>query len=282
MFPKPISTAFAGIVAANLALGGCATAGKLVGADGAKVSRASSGEDSFDDAPKTTRKVDKKARAAIDKEDILTQMTFWAREVGMHPNDREAALKFSEALRKGGSANRAVEVASAALDRNPGDKDLLRALGLALVSAGRSAEAVRPLKQLADADAKDYRARAALGVALDDQGRFDEARDAYREALAIKADDPIALTNLGVSYLLTGEAAKAEGVLRQAAALPDAGPETRQNLALAIGLQGRFSEAEQLEKVDLPPALVANNMSYIRGLLTDDRRWDDLKGVKLK
>ena len=229
------------------------------------------------------RPIDKRARAAIEKEDILTQMTFWAREVGMHPNDRTAALKFSEVLRKGGSADRAVEVASAALDTQSGRQGFAAARWRWRSSAlGAAPRPCARWQQLCAADAKDYRARSALGVALDDQGRFDEARDAYRQALAIKADDPASLTNLGVSYLLTGEAAKAEGVLRQAAMLPNAGPETRQNLALAIGLQGRFSEAEQLEKVDLPPALVANNMSFIRGLLTDDRRWDDLKGVKLK
>jgi Flp pilus assembly protein TadD len=130
---------------------------------------------------------------------------------------------------------------------------------------------------LAQTDPKDWRARSALGVALDEQGRYEDARQVYKEALAIKADDPGVLTNLGVSYLVAGDAPTAEKLLRQAAALPSAPPETRQNLALAVGLQGRLDEAEQLQKVDLPPALVANNMSYLRGLITDDRRWGDTR-----
>lgn len=280
MTSKSQTIALASLIAANAALGGCATAGKLVGAgdDRALAAKeAKADKAAAKDEEKVSLKIDKKARAAIEKEDILTQMTFWAREQGMHPDDVVAAQKFSEVLRKGGRADRAAEVASQALDRNPDNRELLRALGLALVSSGRSGEALRPLALLCKSDAKDYKARSALGVALDDQGRYEEARQAYKEALAIKPDDVGVLTNLGVSYLATGDTAKAEQVLRQAAALPDAGPETRQNLALAVGLQGRFAEAEQLQKVDLPPALVANNMAYIRGLLSDGRRWDDLK-----
>jgi Flp pilus assembly protein TadD len=229
---------------------------------------------------KAQAKSDRRARDQIGREDILTQMTFWAHEQAAHPDDLETAIKFAEALRKGGRAERAVEVASTGLDSNPGNRDLLRQYGLALVDAGRSAEAVRPLTTLCTADPKDWRDRSALGVALDEQGRFDEARKAYKDALAIQPAEPGVLTNLGVSYLLSGDAAKAESILKQAAALPNAGPETRQNLALAVGLQGRFDEAEQLQKVDLPPALVTNNMAYLHDLLSDDRRWGDLKTKK--
>ncbi|MES1202647.1 MAG: tetratricopeptide repeat protein [Pseudomonadota bacterium] len=222
-------------------------------------------------------KVDKAARAAIEREDSLAQMAFWAAEYATFPEDVEAAQKFSDVLRKGGRPERAVEVAQTALERNPGNRELTRVFALALLSSGRSGEALRPLSSLAQTDQHDWRARSALGVALDEQSRFEEARQAYKDALAIKADDPGVLTNLGVSYLLGGDAKAAEILLRQAAALPLAPPETRQNLALAVGLQGRLDEAEQLQKVDLPPALVANNMSYLRGLITDDRRWGDTR-----
>lgn len=267
MSASPKMTALAGLLAAQFLLGGCATAG--AGASAVKAQRA--------DAASLPTKVDKRAREKIAREDILTQMTFWAKETAAFPKDTEAALRFSEVLRKGGRADRAAEVARAALDREPNHRALMRAYGLALLGAGKSFEAVRPLQQLASLDPKDARARSALGVAMDEQGRFEEARQAYRDALAIAPDDAAVLTNLGVSFLLSGEPDKAEEVLRQASALPGATAETRQNLALAIGLQGRFAEAEQLQKVDLPPALVANNMSYLRGLLSDDRRWGDLK-----
>jgi Flp pilus assembly protein TadD len=53
-------------------------------------------------------------------------------------------------------------------------------------------------------------------------------------------------------------------MLRAAAARPDATIQVRQNLALLLGLQGRLTEAEKLARQDLPPALVANNMAYLR------------------
>ncbi len=224
-------------------------------------------------------KIDKTARAAVEREELLTQMTFWAGEYAAFPDDFEAAEKFAEVLRKAGRADRAVEVAGGALERAPGNIGLTRTYGLALLASGRSAEALRPLATLSQLDPTDWRALSALGVALDEQGRYEEARRAYKEALAIKADEPSVLTNMGVSYLLGGDAVTAEKLLRQASALPTAPAEARQNLALAVGLQGRFEEAEQLQKVDLPPALVANNMAYLRGLITDDRRWGDTRKI---
>jgi Flp pilus assembly protein TadD len=290
--------------AATVALSGCASIGKLAGATPNGTSDAKTAElkkpDAFTQkdvdarankgvetkaedrktsakAIKDGKKVDLAARAAIEREDVLAQMTFWAGEYATFPGDSEAARKFADVLRRAGRADRAVEVASAALERTPNDHALIRTYGLSLLAAGRSGEAVRPLAIVAQSDPKDWRTRSSLGVALDEQGRYEAARQAYKEALAIKPDDPGVLTNLGVSYIMVGEAKEAEAILKQAAALPDATPETRQNLSLAVGLQGRFDEAEQLQKVDLPPAIVASNMSFIRGLITDDRRWGDLK-----
>ncbi len=227
--------------------------------------------------PQRPLRIDRAARARIEHEDMLSQMTFWAQEYTNFPDDIEAAQKFSEALRKGGRYQRAAEVASEALGRNPNDTQLLMTYGLSLVADNRAQDALRPLALVAHADAHDWRSRSALGVALDQLGRFDEARQAYQEALAIKPDDPGLLTNVGVSHLLSGEPEAAEPLLRQAVALPGAPPEARQNLAIAVALQGRFDEAERLERIDLPPQMVADNMAYLRGLLSDPRRWGDLR-----
>ncbi len=220
--------------------------------------------------------IDREARSRVAQEDTLTQMTFWATEYATNPNDLEAARRFSEALRAGGRNERAAQVAGESLARHQGDVELLRTLGLAYIGSGTPQDALRPLALASRADAQDWRSRSALGVALDQLGRFDEARRAYQEALAVRADEPGVLTNLGVSHLMAGEPAEAEEVLRRAAAAPNAPPAARQNLALAIGLQGRFAEAEQLERIDLPPQLVAENMDYIRGLLRDGRSWRDM------
>jgi Flp pilus assembly protein TadD len=286
------------VAAAGFALTGCATTGATARAEDmvAKPPKVkplmtvendptsvTSRDDQLKAKPaKTIKKdskprVDKAARISIEREDTLAQMSFWAAEYATFPEDIEAAERFSQVLRKAGRPERGVEVARTALERNPGHRELTRDYALALLASGRSGEALRPLMWLTQSDPQDWRARSSLGVALDEQGRYEEARQIYKEALALKADDPGILTNLGVSYLVSGDAQTAEKLLRQASALPTAPPEARQNLALAVGLQGRFEEAEQLQKVDLPPALVANNMSYLRGLITDDRRWGDTR-----
>jgi len=227
-----------------------------------------------------TAQVDAAARNAIEREDMLAQMTFWAKETQAHPNDIEAMRKFVEALRKGGRGARAAEVASAAIEKFGPDRFLLSGLGQALVASGRGVEALRPLALAAQADPQDWRVRMALGIALDQAGQSDQARAAYREALAIKADDPGLLTNYGVSFLMTGENENAETILRQAAALPGATPETRMNLAVAIALQGRFDEAERLQRVDLPPQMVAENMAYLRSLISSPHRWQELSNAE--
>lgn len=220
--------------------------------------------------------VDRAARDAAGRQDMLSQMTFWARETQLFPDDLEAAQKFAESLRLGGRADRAVEVALGALEKHPEDKVLMRTYGLSLLIAGRPQDAIRPLALIAAGDPKDWRIRSALGAALDQVNRSNEARAAYREALALRPDDAGVLTNLGVSYLMTGDAEEAEETLKRAAAQPGASAETRVNLAIAVALQGRFDEAERLQRVDLPPDMVAANMTYLRALQSDPRRWGEL------
>lgn len=223
-----------------------------------------------------TRRVDHQARQRIVRQDMLTQMAFWAGEYDTFPDDLEAAQQFSETLRKGGRNDRAAAVAGEALHRFPNDQPLMMTYGLAQIATDNPQEALRPLAMLAQTDAQNWRARSALGVALDQMGRFTEARQAYQEALTIHPDDAAILTNIGMSHLLEGDPDQAEPILRQAVALPSATPETRQNLAIALALQGKFDEAERLERIDLPPAQVASNMAYLRSLLSDPHSWRDV------
>lgn len=254
-------------LAALAGLGACATTGEGL---------AQSASEQSAGAPREARNIDRRARERVARADMLTQMTFWAGEYQTFPNDLQAAQRFADALRRGGRADRAAEVAGEALGRFPEDRDLLMTYGLAQISAGRPQEALQPLAMLAQADAQNWRARSALGAALDQLGRYPEARRAYEEALALAPDNAGVLTNMGVSHIMAGEAAEAEAVLRRAVALAGAPAEARQNLAIALALQGRFEEAEQLVRVDLPPTQAAANMTYLHSLLRDNRRWGDL------
>jgi len=254
---------FTAMALAAAALAGCAT----TGGEGARTTVATADP-----------RIDQNARAGIVREDMLTQMAFWASEYSAFPEDLQAAQHFADTLRRGGRVERATEIAMEALQRFPGDISLLTTLGLAQIAVGRPQEALRPLAMVAAAEPQNWRVRSALGAALDQVGRFNDARRAYQEALAIAPDTVVVLTNLGVSHLLSGEAEEAEAILRRAVDLPGAPPQARQNLAVALALQGRFDEAEHLERVDLPPNIAAQNMSYLRGLTSDDRRWGDLEG----
>lgn len=248
------------------ALAACATTGEGSSQDVAAAS-----------AP-APRGVDREARERIVREDMLTQMAFWAGEYQTFPNDLEAAQRFADALRRGGRADRAAQIAAEAISRFPDDRNLLTTYGYAQIAAGRPHEALRPLALVAQAEPENWRVRSALGAALDQLGRFPEARRAYQEALALEPDNARILTNLGVSHIMAGEPADAERYLRQASEQRGAPPEARQNLAIALALQGRFDEAEQIERVDLPPAQAAENMRYLRSLLSDPRRWNAVRG----
>lgn len=260
------------------ALAACATTGEHASADNA----ASVAQNSADNAARQRparaipRAPDRRAREQIAHQDMLTQMAFWAGEYDTFPNDLEAAQRFAEALRKGGRADRAVSIAQEALQRFPNDRPLTLTYGLAQIAARNPQEAVRPLTIIAAGDPRDWRVRSALGAALDQLGRFAEARQAYQEALALEPNDPSVLTNMGVSHLMEGDPAGAEPLLRQAMTQPNAPAQSRQNLAIAVALQGRFDEAQQLERIDLPPAQAAANIEYLRGLLSDPHRWGDV------
>jgi Flp pilus assembly protein TadD len=260
------------------AAGACAASGHHASADSAAslADNAPPAAARQQPAHASPRTPDRRAREQITHQDMLTQMAFWAGEYDTFPNDLEAAQRFSETLRKGGRADRAVTVAQEALQRFPNDKPLTLTYGLAQIAARNPQEALRPLALIAAADPRDWRVRSALGAALDQLGRFTEARQAYQEALAIEPNDPGVLTNLGVSHLMEGDPAGAEPFLRQAMAQPNAPAESRQNLAIAVALQGRFDEAQQLERIDLAPAQAAANIEYLRGLLSDPHRWGDV------
>ena len=260
------------------ALAACATTGEHANADnaGSVAQNSPDGAARQRSARAIPRTPDRRAREQIAHQDMLTQMAFWAGEYDTFPNDLEAAQRFAEALRKGGRADRAVSIAQEALQRFPNDRPLTLTYGLAQIAARNPQEAVRPLTIIAAGDPRDWRVRSALGAALDQLGRFAEARQAYQEALALAPNDPSVLTNMGVSHLMEGDPAGAEPLLRQAMTQPNAPAQSRQNLAIAVALQGRFDEAQQLERIDLPPAQAAANIEYLRGLLSDPHRWGDV------
>ena len=85
------------------------------------------------------------------------------------------------------------------------------------------------------------------------------------------------MSNYGLSYLLEGDLVSAENYLRQAAKNPQADSRVRQNLALALGLQGKFGEAEAIASNELSPQQAAENMTYLKQMLSQRNNWNKIK-----
>lgn len=195
------------------------------------------------------------------------------------PNDKATIIYYAAALRANGQNEQAVAVLETGVGRFKSDPDILVAYGKALSAAGRFEQALNVLDRAINPTAPDWNALLVKGAILDQSGRNTEARVIYGQALKIAPDQASLHANLGLSYAMTSELDKAEAELRTAVKLRGANSQVRQNLALVIGLQGRFDESRALFAAELPSDQVEANMAYIRALLTQQNRWDLIKGT---
>ena len=141
----------------------------------------------------------------------------------------------------------------------------------------------RLIEAAADAD-------LVLGSRYADGGRIENwgglrrfvsrAGSLYAQALLIAPNEASLEANMGLSFAMSNDLGQAEAHLRKAVTMQHATSQIRQNLALVVGLQGRFEEARKLFAAELPPEQVEANMSYVRALLTQQNRWDLIKGAK--
>jgi Flp pilus assembly protein TadD len=230
-------------------------------------------------APPKPVKATPEQRAAAERLDPLGRAAFWAREVDVDPTDNDARLKLAKALRALGKFNEAGAAADQVLVLQPNNYEALLESARAKLGANQGFYAIDDAQRAAALAPTDWRPVSLLAVALEQSERDPEALAAHEKALALAPNNAATLTNLGMFYATHGDPAKAEPLLRKAAAAQGAGAQERQNLALVLGLEGRFAEAEQLERQDLPPAVVDNNLAYLRAA-TDPARphtWDSLR-----
>ncbi len=217
-------------------------------------------------------------RDAAQRQDLLTQAKFWTNEYDKNPNEYEAALKFSRALRAIGSSPRASEVSGQALTLKPGDVELTMIYAQASLDQGKAEDAAQALARAEGEGQSDWRFLSIVGVTMDSLDQHPAAQDYYKRALALSPDNPKILSNLGLSYALDSKPGLAEETLRKAIALPDSDLRVKQNLVLVLGIQGKFDEAEKLAGPDMPKALVDSNRDYFRAMLSPSRTWDALRG----
>ena len=194
------------------------------------------------------------------------------------PKDKVTIIYYAAALRAAGQADQAVSVLEAGITVYGKDLDLKIAYAKALTAAGRFSQALNVADDAINPASPDWNALLVKGAILDQNGKNAEARALYTQALLIAPSEASLEANLGLSFAMTNELDKAEQHLRKATAMRGANSQVRQNLALVIGLQGRFDECRAMFAKDLPADQVEANMAYIRALLTQQNRWDLIKG----
>jgi Flp pilus assembly protein TadD len=217
------------------------------------------------------------ARPALTREtvgtaDLLSRTAFWAAEFERNGADWEAAFQYAIHLRAMGRLDTALRPSTIAFTLRPRDPVIAMQHGMTLLAAGRPEGAIEPLQIAAAADPRNWRAQTALAAAFDMSGDRAEAARWHATALATAPEQPTVQINRAMSLLLAGDPAGAEAILRDALRLPGAGADVRQNLALVVGVQGRLDEAERLARTDLSPEAAANNVAWMRALLSQPRR----------
>lgn len=203
-------------------------------------------------------------RAMAERMDPLARSAFWAREADADPTDAVAGTRLAAALRAMDRGPEAQDAIERVLVLQPNNVEALLEQARDFIAQNQGFYAIAPAKHAQGLAPHDWRAPSLLAVALEQAQRDDEALAAHRQALALAPANPTAMSNLAMFYAGHGQAAEAERLLRQAAADPAAPMQVRQNLALVLGLNGKLAEAEQLARRDLPPAMVANNLAYLR------------------
>jgi Flp pilus assembly protein TadD len=229
--------------------------------------------------PTTTGSIGPSDPSAIPADQRAAAIGQLAARYKQNPGDRNTSLYFAAALRTNGQAEQAVAVLEGAVAKLPRDAEVAVEYAKALSAAGRFDQALTVVDRAIDPTAPNWNALLVKGAILDQKGQNAEARKLYQTALKVAPDQPSIHANLGLSYAMTNDLSAAEKELRLAVSLRGANSQVRQNLALVVGLQGRFDEAQQLFAAELPPAQVEANMAYIRALLTQQNRWDLIKGA---
>ncbi|WP_196259412.1 tetratricopeptide repeat protein [Pelagibacterium limicola] len=194
------------------------------------------------------------------------------------PRNKTLGIHYAAALRAAQQQAQAVMVMEHLMAAYPNDPEVNLAYARALASDGRFSQALNVVEQAVNPVAPDWDALSVRGAILDQMGEHALARQSYSQALLLAPQQASLHANLGLSFAMTGELPQAESHLRQAVSLPGASSKVRQNLALVLGLQGRFEEARAIYAAELPPDAVEANMAYIRAMLTQQNRWDQIRG----
>ena len=135
---------------------------------------------------------------------------------------------------KGGSFDKAEELASSIISEFPNNQFVWKILGAVLGQTGRILEAIDANQKSIDLAPEDPEAHNNLGNMLREIGRLDEAEASYIKALALKPDFAEAYNNLGVTLKELGRFKEAEASYKKSLAFKPQYPEARYNLGVRL------------------------------------------------
>ncbi len=215
--------------------------------------------------------------AQAERSDPITRANFWANEYQKNAADLSTTVAFMRALRRIGSHDRVIEVASHSLPIHPNSYEVYLELGRSYLATKKPTEAAQAFVRSADfAPETEAAPLAALGLAFDRLESHAQAQEAYEIALQREPARVSTLSNYGLSLALTGRLVDAEAALRKATEQPAADVRVRQNLALILGLQGRFDEMAAVDPT-APARSVEANQSVLREMVMPTRDYDSLQ-----
>ena len=257
---------------ALIAMAGCATT--------EAAEPASAEEQAYKDAieqalvPATAEEI-----AQAERSDPITRANFWANEYQKNAADLPTTISFMRALRRIGSHERVLDVATASLPMHPNSYELYLELGRSFLASNQPTEAAQAFVRSADlAPETEAAPLAGLGLAFDRLESHAQAQEAYSIALEREPTRVSTLSNYGLSLALTGQLYEAETALRKAVAQPGADVRVRQNLALILGLQGRFDEMVEVDPT-APARSVEANQNVLREMVTPARNYESLQSL---
>lgn len=206
------------------------------------------------------------ASAAETDRDYEKAASYYDRLYERLPDNEKALLGYLRNLRYLGLSRDAIKAAQAGIEKHGRTPDLALELGKSQFAASLVNDARETFRTVIVSHGDRWEAHSGMGVVLDRLGLYDEAQAAFRKALELSPENVSVRNNLALSLAQSGKLDAAIDLLRQVVESERSTPQSRQNLAMLYGLKGELDKAEVLARQDLPPDLVASNMTTFRVL----------------
>lgn len=161
------------------------------------------------------------ARAALDSGSAEIALNIATARLASRPNDLSALVVQGDAYTQLGNTPLAEADYTRALSVDPGSLDAKMGLGR-LYLATNPAQAEMLLLEVVEGRQRDAVALNDLGIAQDMQGKHAAAQKSYARALGVAPNMQAPMTNLALSLALSGDAGKARRLLAPLARQQDA------------------------------------------------------------